>query len=110
MCTQTNYIPLAEHELGNITLCRGCMQYSFNYTNSVFSFSRAELISFKEILCNFEETDFCYSALGQSRAMLKSQYSNLGFSVSRYDIEVISNMVSESLVLSEVYELLGATE
>ena len=107
MCEQTTYIHLAEHELGNITLCRGCMQYSFNYTNSAFSFSRAELIRFKEILCDFEESDFCYSVLGQSRAMLKSQYSNLGFSVSHYDIEVISKLVSESLVISEVYEVLG---
>tara|TARA_B110000046_G_scaffold173759_1_gene196746 strand:+ start:95121 stop:95372 length:252 start_codon:yes stop_codon:yes gene_type:complete len=82
------------------------MRYSVTYTNTSFCFTKLELFIFKEALSDFKESDFCYNIMGQSRAMLQSQYTNMGFSVSRYDIRVLNELIQEALVLSEVYEVL----
>ena len=88
-------------------MCKGCMRYSVTYTNTSFCFTKQELFKFREALSCFTGSDFCYDIMGQSRAILKSQYSNMSFSVSRYDIKVLDQLIQETLVLSEVYELLG---
>ena len=107
MCEESNSVELSRNDLGCVSMCKGCMRYSVTYTNTSFCFTKIELFKFKESLSNFEESDFCYEIMGQSRAILKSQYTNMGFSVSRYDIEVLNELIREAMVLSEVYEVLS---
>lgn len=107
MCGKSCSIELAKNDRACISICKGCKRYSVNYTNTSFSFSRDELINFRAILISFKESDFCYNIMNQSRAILKTQYTNMGFSVSRYDIRVLNELIREALVISEVYELLN---
>ncbi|MBL4707851.1 MAG: hypothetical protein JKY48_05355 [Flavobacteriales bacterium] len=107
MCGKAYNTELAKNEMGCIILCKACMRYSVTYTNTSFCFTKEELVKFKTALFNFQERDFCYNIMGQSRAILQSQYTNMGFSVSRYDIKVLNSLLEEALVLSEVYEVLG---
>jgi hypothetical protein len=107
MCQQSCNVELSRNESGCINLCKGCMRYSVSYTNTSFCFTKTELAKFKVALSSFSEHDFCYNIMGQSRAILQSQYTNMGFSVSRYDIEVLNGLIEEALLMSEVYEVLS---
>jgi hypothetical protein len=107
MCGKSSSMELAKNEMGCISLCKGCKRYSVTYTNTSFCFNRAELDKFKTALLRFREQDFCYNIMGQSRAILQSQYTNMGFSVSRYDIKMLSEIIQEATVISEVYEVLN---
>jgi len=106
MCGRSCSVELAKNEMGCVSLCKGCKRYSVTYTNTSFCFDKEELLKFKEALLNFREEDFCYNIMGQSRAILQSQYMNMGFLVSRYDIQTLNELLNEALVMSKVHELL----
>ncbi len=107
MCRKSCSIELSKNDMGCISVCNKCKSYSVTYTNVSFCFSKEELIKFREVLMSFKESDFCYNIMNQSRAILQTQYTNMGFSVSRYDIQVLNELIQEALVMSEVHELLN---
>lgn len=106
MCEQSCHKELAKNEMGRINYCAECMRFSLVYTNAYFSFNKVELIHFKKALGSFHERDFCFEIMGQSRAILQSKYSNMGFSVSKYDIKMINKLIDEALLMIELYEVL----
>lgn len=106
MCKKSVTVELSKHENGRICYCKSCKRYSVAYTNASFCFNRAELIKFVGVLMSFKEYDFCFDIMGESRAIMQTQYTNMGFSVNRNDIQILNELIQEALVLSEVYEVL----
>lgn len=106
MCDQSSNIELAKSDKGSIILCKCCMRYSMTFTNASFCFDKHELVAFRKALNNCSEKDFCYRIMGESRAILQTQNTNMGFSINKTNIKELNQLFDEALIMEEVYEIL----
>ena len=108
MCTYSQHLSLAETENGQVTLCKGCQNYSLVFKTCLLSFNQREIVHFLEMLEGLTLNDYEYSFFGEEKVVLKNKASSVGVCFNSLEIDELRQLIKQALLIQEAYAVLNS--
>ncbi|MGK7390181.1 MAG: DUF6686 family protein [Candidatus Cyclobacteriaceae bacterium M2_1C_046] len=106
MCNYHQQIIFTETEKGQVSWCSGCRSYSVVFNSCVMAFTQKELEQFIDLITNLTDNDFQYNFKNEKHVLIKNQFAFIGICLTYEDLNLLADMVNESLTLTEVFKII----